>query len=179
MKKVVGAIYIAIFLFLGSYYGGRLLAENKITSQNNKSISSKVSTENDDSISRQQDNNNESQSSEVTNTTNASTQNQSTSTQSTNESTQSFDNSNSTNIESGKEITLSADAPVCSSADNVDKMINYVKNKNEQAIENMESRGESKVIPKGSKVTVVKTGIVDEIEDKNGEHWYAPHEILK
>ncbi|WP_123052979.1 hypothetical protein [Clostridium sp. JN-1] len=85
----------------------------------------------------------------------------------------------SSNFNVGEKITLSADAPVCSSKDNVDKMINYLQNKNEQAIEDMENNGEAKVIPQGSDVTIVKLGTVIEIEDSDGQDWYIPSQSLK
>lgn len=89
------------------------------------------------------------------------------------------DNDNSYNFSVGEKITLTEDAPVCSSEENVDKMINFVKNKNEDAIENMEKNNEAKVISKGEEVTIIKLGIVIEIEDSDGQDWYLPCEGLK
>jgi hypothetical protein len=37
------------------------------------------------------------------------------------------DSSSKTSLHSGQSITLSKDAPVCSSKENVDKMMNFVK----------------------------------------------------
>ena len=138
----------------------------------------KVATQKDNS-----DNSSTSTDQDNDSTSQTGTQTDNSSTQQDNNNTSKPDNSATTNtskdFKEGEEITLSSDASVCSSRDNVDKMINYVQNKNEQAIENMENKGESKVIPKGSNITIVKLGIVVEIEDSNGQNWYAPYEVFK
>ncbi|WP_035290923.1 hypothetical protein [Clostridium sp. KNHs214] len=82
------------------------------------------------------------------------------------------------NYNSGEEITLAEDAPCCSSKSNVDKMIDYVRENNKNAQDRMLSNGEAKVIPKGSKVTIVSLGIVVEIETEDGESWFAPCESI-
>lgn len=87
--------------------------------------------------------------------------------------------SSSSNLTSGKRITLSDDAPVCSSKENVDKMISFVQNNNSKGQQEMIQRGEATILPKGTEVNIVKSGIVIEIETQNGTRWFAPEEAIK
>lgn len=87
--------------------------------------------------------------------------------------------STGTSFSNGQSIILSADTPVCSSKENVDKLINYVREKNNSAVNTMYARGEVKDLPKGTKVNVIKAGIVTEVETENGTHWFAPMELFK
>lgn len=82
-------------------------------------------------------------------------------------------------LSSGQRITLSSDTPVCSSKDNVDKVINFVNQNNEQGLEEMESSGEACTLPAGTEVNIIKTGIVIEIETSSGSHYFAPKEVIK
>lgn len=79
----------------------------------------------------------------------------------------------------GQSITLSQDTPVCSSKENVNKMISYVQNNNNDGASEMEKNGEATVLPAGTKVNIVKSGIVTEIETESGEKWFAPNEVIK
>jgi hypothetical protein len=85
----------------------------------------------------------------------------------------------SSNLKNGQSIILPSDTPVASSKENVDKIISYVKNKNGSALNNMELQGDATVLSKGTKVNVVKVGIVTEIETEQGIHWFAPIENFK
>ena len=55
-------------------------------------------------------------------------------------------NNITSNLQSGQEITLKDSIWVCSSKDNVDRLIDYSKNKNQDAISQMEINGEMKTI---------------------------------
>jgi hypothetical protein len=79
----------------------------------------------------------------------------------------------------GQSIILSDDTPVCSSKDNVDKMISYVKNKNTSATQGMMLRGEADILSKGTKINVVKIGTITQIETDSGATWYTIKEMLK
>ncbi|ADK14742.1 hypothetical protein [Clostridium ljungdahlii] len=173
MKRTNKAYIVIILIIIGTAFAP--VIAHKLQSSKDTISTSQVDTQNDNSsTSTNQDNDSTSQ---------IGTQTDNNSTQQDNDSTSKPDNSATTNkstdFKEGEEITLSEDASVCSSKDNVDKMINYLQNKNEQAIENMENKGEAKVIPKGSNITIVKLGIVVEIEDSNGQDWYAPYEVFK
>lgn len=85
----------------------------------------------------------------------------------------------SSTLKDGQSITLSDVTPVCSSKDNVDKLISYMQQKNNSGIKSMYINGEVKDLPKGSRVNVVNTGIVTEIETSDGSHWYGPMELFK
>lgn len=81
--------------------------------------------------------------------------------------------------QSGQSITLSDVTPVCSSKENLDKLLSYIREKNNSGIQSMYSRGEVKDLQKGTKVNVTKAGIVTEIETSGGQKWYAPMEAIK
>lgn len=89
------------------------------------------------------------------------------------------DTSSSSNLSSGQSITLSDDTPTCSSKENVDKMIDFVQNKNSAGEQGMLDRGEAKILPKGTKVNIIKVGTVVEMEDENGTKYFAPEEAVK
>lgn len=174
MKKI---ICLAFVLILFSYYGGQMVAKHKIASQKNSNSAQQTQETStlDDSNVDQGNTTQDSDSSDSADTiTDSNNDNDFGTTEDSNS------DNNSAQIESGKEITLKKDAPVCSSKKNVDLMIDYVKNKNETAIELMEQNGEAKVIPAGTKITIVDSGIlVTEIEDESGDHWFAPYETFE
>lgn len=85
----------------------------------------------------------------------------------------------STDYTSGDRIVLSYDAPVCSTKDNVDKMINYISKNNEEGQNEMIERGEATILPKGTEVNIVKNGIIVEIQTKSGNEYFAPFEAIK
>lgn len=88
-------------------------------------------------------------------------------------------NSSSTDLKSGQSLKLSENALVCSSKDNVDKIISYINNDNQEAIQNMHLRGEATVLKSGTTIDIIKVGIVTEIETQNGERWFAPFEVFE
>ncbi|MGU9539185.1 hypothetical protein ACQX0N_09415 [Clostridium tepidum] len=87
--------------------------------------------------------------------------------------------STSSNLSSGERITLSEDALVCSSKKNVDKMIDYIHEKNSAGKQEMYERGDATILPKGTEVNIVKVGIVTEVETENGQTWFAPIEVFQ
>ncbi|NFS07349.1 hypothetical protein FDE99_06195 [Clostridium botulinum] len=87
--------------------------------------------------------------------------------------------SSSSSLSSGERITLSEEAVVCSSKENVDKMIDYIREKNSAGKQEMYERGDATILPKGTEVNVVKVGIVTEVETENGTTWYAPIEVFQ
>lgn len=87
--------------------------------------------------------------------------------------------STSSSLTSGKRITLSDDAPVCSSKENVDKMIDYIRENNSAGKQEMINRGDATILPKGTEINIVKGGIVVEIETKDGTTWFAPKEVFE
>lgn len=84
-----------------------------------------------------------------------------------------------TSLRNGQEITLSSNTPVASSKANVDKIINYVNANNESGLREMESMGDAEVLSAGTKVTIVKVGVVTEIETQYGAQYFAPIEVLE
>ena len=84
----------------------------------------------------------------------------------------------STPYSSGDKYTLTADAPVCNSKKNVDKMINFVAQHNSEGQQSMFAKGEATIISKGTTVNIIKTGIVVEIE-VGKQRYYAPKEAIK
>lgn len=87
--------------------------------------------------------------------------------------------SSTSNLSSGERITLKDDAFVCSSKENVDKLIDYIREKNSSGEQEMIDRGEVITLTKGTEVNIVKVGIVTEIETGNGEKWFAPIEVFQ
>lgn len=87
--------------------------------------------------------------------------------------------STSSSLNSGERITLSDDVPACSSKENVDKMIDYIKEENSAGKQEMISRGDAIILPKGTEVNIVKVGIIVEVETENGETWFTPIEAFE
>ena len=89
--------------------------------------------------------------------------------------------SSSTTLHTGQSLALSKDAPVCSSKENVDKMINFVKEKNSSGQDQMLARGEAKILPKGTQVNVISISatLVVEVETQDGKKWFAPDSAFK
>jgi len=81
-------------------------------------------------------------------------------------------------LQNGQSITLSNKTPVCSSKQNVDKLLFYLNQKNDSGVQSMYNGGEVKDLPKGTKVNVVNIGLVTEVET-SGTHWFAPMELFK
>lgn len=101
------------------------------------------------------------------------------SSQSSSSPSSSSSSSSSSIPQTGQSITLSDVTPVCSSKENVDKLLSYLREKNDSGLKSMYSRGEVKDLPKGTKVNVVKMGLVTEVETASGTHWFAPMEMFK
>lgn len=80
---------------------------------------------------------------------------------------------------SGDRITLSDDAPVCTSKENVRKMISYVQKGNKAGQEEMLKRGQATILYKGTEINIIKSGTITEIETKSGLKYFAPREAIK
>ncbi|NFT02951.1 hypothetical protein FDF18_06465 [Clostridium sporogenes] len=87
--------------------------------------------------------------------------------------------SSTSNLSSGERITLSEEAVVCSSKENVDKLIDYIREENSAGKQEMYERGDAITLPQGTEVNIVKVGIVTEVETGNGETWFAPIEVFQ
>ncbi|NFE72564.1 hypothetical protein FC758_01295 [Clostridium botulinum] len=87
--------------------------------------------------------------------------------------------SSKTTLHSGESLTLSKDAPVCSSKENVKKMISFINEKNDDGQNRMISNGEAKILSKGTKVDIVKIGATVEMETSDNKKWFAPIEVVK
>ncbi|ENK1242979.1 hypothetical protein AB2063_001107 [Clostridium botulinum] len=87
--------------------------------------------------------------------------------------------SSTSNLSSGERITLSEEAVVCSSKENVDKLIDYIREENSAGKQEMYERGDAITLPQGTEVNIVKVGIVTEVETENGSTWFAPIEVFQ
>jgi len=87
--------------------------------------------------------------------------------------------SNKTTLHSGQSLTLSNDTPVCSSKENLDKMISFISQKNDDGENQMIASGKAKILSKGTKVNIISTGTTIEIETSDNKKWFAPMEVIK
>lgn len=86
--------------------------------------------------------------------------------------------SSSTTLHSGQSVTLSDDTLVCSSKENEDKLLSYIREKNTNGENQMLLNGQATILKKGTKVNVTSVGITTEIE-VSSKKWYAPMEVIK
>lgn len=86
--------------------------------------------------------------------------------------------SSKTTLHSGQSVTLSDGTLVCSSKENLSKMLSFMREKNKDGQNQMLINGQTTILSKGTKVNVINTGITAEIE-VNGEKWFAPYELIK
>lgn len=95
-----------------------------------------------------------------------------------NATTKSYNNDKT--LRSGQNIILSKNTPVCSSKDNLDKMLSFINANNNEAVNNMILKGQATILSKGTQVNVIDSGIlVTEIETLSGESWFAPREVIQ
>lgn len=145
-----------------------------------KNTHSDTTSNTDTSISTSEDTDTTTDEDTSTDTSTDDTQLDNTQTSDSTQSTADTSADTSGEIESGKEVILKQDTPVCSSKKNVDTMINYVSNHNNNGINTMIQSGEAEVLPAGSKVNVVDAGILTtEIQDEYGQHWFTPRDTLQ
>lgn len=87
---------------------------------------------------------------------------------------------NDKNLRSGQSIVLNKNILVCSSKDNLDKMLSFMSAKNEDGQNQMLLNGQATILSKGTKVNVIDAGIaVTKIETLNSETWFAPREMIE
>ena len=82
-------------------------------------------------------------------------------------------------LNSGQSLKLSDYALVCSSKDNLDEMLLFINQKNDDAQNQMIASGKAKILPKGTKVNIISIGTNVEIETSDNEKWFAPMEVVK
>lgn len=93
-------------------------------------------------------------------------------------SSSSTSTSSKTTLHSGQSITLKDDTLVCSSKNNLDKMLSFMSQKNKDGQNQMLLNGQATILSKGTKVNVTSVGITTEVES-NGKKWYAPMEVFQ
>lgn len=101
------------------------------------------------------------------------------STESSNSNTTTKSYNNDKTLRSGQSISLNKDILVCSSKDNLDKLISFISQKNNDGQNQMLASGEAKILSKGTKVNIIKAGITVEMETSDNKKWFAPMEAIK
>lgn len=87
--------------------------------------------------------------------------------------------SSNSSLHSGQRLKLSQEGLFCSSKENVDKMLDYMDQKNSKGQNEMISQRKAIVLPKDTEINIRHIGMVTEIETANGEKWFAPSETIK
>jgi len=82
-------------------------------------------------------------------------------------------------LHSGQSVTLSNNTLVCSSKDNLSKMLSFMREKNEDGQNQMLLNGQATILSKGTKVNVISTGMTVEIETSDNKKWVVPMELVK
>ncbi|KUO65572.1 MAG: hypothetical protein APF84_14715 [Gracilibacter sp. BRH_c7a] len=76
-------------------------------------------------------------------------------------------------------LKLIDDVLVCSSKENVEKMISYIRKSDLTAVEDMQLSGQATILKSGTIIKIIDDGNVTEIETQSGEKWFGPREIFE
>lgn len=99
---------------------------------------------------------------------------------STSSSNKNSSQSNDKTLRSGQSIVLNKDELVCSSKENLDKLLSFINQKNKDGENQMLLNGQATFLRKGTKLNVIDGGIaVTEIETSTGEHWFTTRETIQ